>query len=533
MNEAGFAQRVQALQAHNTASTLQGMRRGIEKESLRVTPDGKLAQTPHPAALGSALKHPNITTDFSEALLEFITPACNTIEETLQWMENIHRVTCPVLAQHDELLWVSSMPCVLQSDEDIPIAQYGSSHSARMKTTYRVGLGHRYGRLMQTIAGIHYNVSFPDAFWSALQSIEHNHDTLQHYKTQRYFDTIRNLRRHIGVLLLVTGASPAVCPSFVRNRLHRLQPFEGHDNSLCLPYATSLRMGDLGYQSHAQAALHVYYNNLESYIRTLKHGLTQSHPAYAAIGVRDAAGHYRQLNTNVLQIENEFYATVRPKRITRAGETPIHALHERGVEYLEVRCIDLNPFLPVGIDADTARVLEVFLLWCLLTDSPPADATECERMAHNQKRCVERGRDPGLLLDTDTGRMTLKALYAPAHAQWLACAALLDSAYSTQAYHNACEQVLLARLADVSRTPSAHVLQTMREQDVSFFRLAKQQSAQQAAYFAQRPPDATLQQDFANRAATSWREQADAEAASHSESFESYLARYFGQYASV
>ena len=529
----GFASRLQALQNGALTRSLSDMRRGIEKESLRVTPDGKLAQTPHPVALGSALKHPNITTDFSESLLEFITPACRSVDDALQWLDDIHRFTCQVLAQQDEQLWVASMPCVLQNDEDIPIAQYGSSHSARMKTTYRLGLAHRYGRLMQTIAGIHYNVSFPDAFWSALQAVEHNRDALQDYKTQRYFDIIRNVRRHIGLLLLVTGASPAVCPSFVRHRLHRLQPFEGHDNSLCLPYATSLRMGDLGYQSHAQAALHVCYNDLDSYIRTLKRGLTQAHPAYAAIGVRDNAGHYRQLNTHVLQIENEFYATVRPKRVTHAGETPIHALRERGVEYLEVRCIDLNPFSPSGIDVDTARVLEVFLLWCLLTDSPPADADEYARLAHNQTRCVERGREPGLLLETVTGSITLAAQYASARAQWLACADTLDDAVGGHAYRHACEGVLLARLDDVSLTPSARVLQQMREQDVSFFRLAKQLSAQQTAHFVQTPLAAAPQQAFTDAATRSLCEQADVEAASLNESFETYLARYFAQYDTV
>jgi glutamate--cysteine ligase len=529
----GFEQRLQAVQATGPVAALRGMRRGIEKESLRVTPDGKLAMTPHPVALGSALKHPYITTDFSEALLEFITPACDSIEAAIGWLDDIHAYTCDVLSRQDEKLWVASMPCVLQGDGNIPVAQYGTSYSARMKTTYRLGLGHRYGRLMQTIAGIHYNVSFPDAFWEQLQNIEGDNESLQDYKTRRYFDLIRNVRRHIGVLLLITGASPAVCPSFVRGRSHALQPFDEGGHSLYLPYATSLRMGGLGYQSNAQSALHVCYNSLDSYIRTLKQGLTQSHPAYAALGVKDANGVYQQLNSNLLQIENEFYASVRPKRVTAPGETPIVALHERGVEYLEIRCVDLNPYLPVGIDADTARVVELFLLWCLLSDSPPADDAECERIARNQVRVVERGRDPDLQLETTAAPMGLTDLYASARVQWQACADLLDQTHGGNAYRQACEQTLLARLDNPERTPSSQLLRHMRDENVSFFRLAKQLASQQTEHFIHQPLSTDQRETFQTLAARSLTEQQAAEALSVDESFDTFLARYFSQYDSV
>lgn len=407
-----FFHRLQSLQKNHAADSLRGMRRGLEKESLRVTPAGKLAQTTHFAELGSALKHACITTDFSEALLEFITPACSSIAESLDWLERIHAFTYSVLQKHDEKLWVTSMPCALEGDNTIPIAQYGSTHAARMKTVYREGLGHRYGRLMQTIAGIHYNVSFPDAFWEALQAQENAQTlrelSLQDYKTQRYFDLIRNFRRHIWLLMYLFGASPAVCPTFVQGRTHQLQAFDEKNRSLYLPYATSLRMGNLGYQSNAQSALMVCYNSLPSYIRTLKKGLTEKHPAYEKIGLRDAQGNYLQLSTNLLQIENEFYSTIRPKRITKSGETPILALHERGVEYVEVRCLDLNPYLPTGIDSATAHFIEAFLLWCLLRESPATDEAEYTRMARNQTCIVERGREPGLLLEDTNGERTMQ-----------------------------------------------------------------------------------------------------------------------------
>lgn len=527
-----FAARLSGLQQAAGISALRDMRRGIEKESLRVTPDGLLAQTPHPQALGSAFKHANITTDFSEALLEFITPACNTVDETLAWLHSIHAYTYSVLSAQQERLWVSSMPCVLSADSDIPLAQYGSTHTARMKTIYREGLGHRYGRLMQTIAGIHYNVSFPDSFWLVLQQVEQDTGSLQAFKTQRYFDLIRNFRRHLWLLLFLFGASPALCPSFVKGREHGLQPFGEKNNSLHLPFATSLRMGDLGYQSNAQSGLMVCYNGLPSYIHTLKKGLTTPYPAYEAIGVCDTSGHYRQLSTNLLQIENEFYSTIRPKRVAAPGETPILALHERGVEYIEVRCLDLDPYLPVGIDSDTAHFIEAFLLWCLLSDSPLTDEEEYFRLARNQRAIVERGRDPGLQLESSAGLRSVVEWAQLFMAEINVCAEQLDAAYDGEAYSRSVINQQ-QKLDDSRRTTAAHLLQQMAQQHKSFFQLVNELSSQHAAYFsAHSLPDAQRQY-FIEAAALSLQKQRELEAAVPQKTFAEYLAAYYAQYDRV
>ena len=191
---AQFEQRLAALDRGDNNRFLRYIRRGIEKESLRITPQGRLAQTPHPAALGSALTHASITTDYSEALLEFITGAGTELAETLDELDRIHRFVYPHIG--DELLWTSSMPCVLEKDEDIPVARYGSSNVARMKTIYRIGLGHRYGRLMQTIAGLHYNFSLDDDFWEWLRAETASTLALKDFKTEQYFALIRNFHRH-------------------------------------------------------------------------------------------------------------------------------------------------------------------------------------------------------------------------------------------------------------------------------------------------------------------------------------------------
>ncbi|MFY9510650.1 MAG: glutamate--cysteine ligase, partial [Rubrivivax sp.] len=394
-----------------TPERLLGMRRGIEKESLRANADGSLAVTPHPAALGSALMHPHITTDFSESQLELITGVHASPEDCLDELRRIHQFVYRELG--DERLWVASMPCRLPGDETIPLGRYGTSNVGRAKSVYRMGLGHRYGRRMQTISGIHYNWSLPGL------------DDAQH------FALIRNFRRHSFLLLYLFGASPALCRSFVDGRQHELQPFGDNSGTLHMPHGTSLRMGRLGYQSDAQASIHASFNSLESYAASLHEALTQPYPAYEAVGVHNLGGEYNQLATTLLQIENEFYGTIRPKRTIRAGERPLHALRERGVEYIEVRCMDLDPFEPLGINASTMRFLDVFLLHCLLSDSPPDTRDEIAALGRNQHRTASHGRQPGLLLERGTQQVALRDWAEELLQQFRPIAERLDAVHGT------------------------------------------------------------------------------------------------------
>ncbi|HEY6131092.1 MAG TPA: glutamate--cysteine ligase, partial [Halioglobus sp.] len=329
---------LQALAQPETRGVLTSINRGIERECLRVTAEGKLAQTPHPIGLGSALTHDSITTDYSEALLEFITPVSTSIEECLQQLEDIHGFVYQQLG--DEILWSASMPCIVAGDASIPVAQYGSSNVGRMKTVYRYGLGHRYGRLMQAIAGIHYNFSMPESYWDLAWQQDGRPGQKTDYITTRYLGLIRNFRRYSWLLIYLFGASPAVCASFLRGRdNHGLQPFDPEAASLFLPYGTALRMGGLGYNSDAQKHLNICYNSLDNYVQTLSSAIMQSHPPYRDIP-SGLDGNYQQLNDGLLQIENEFYSPIRPKRVVDAGEAPLCALVRAGIEYIEVRCVD-------------------------------------------------------------------------------------------------------------------------------------------------------------------------------------------------
>jgi glutamate--cysteine ligase len=484
------------------AGALANLRRGIEKESLRVRADGSLALTPHPMALGSALTHPNITTDFCESQLELITGVHSDADGCLQELTEIHQVVMRAIGE--ELLWASSMPCNLPADEAIPIGRYGTSNVGRAKTVYRMGLSYRYGRRMQTISGIHYNFSLPGI------------------GSDGYFALFRNFRRLSWLPLYLFGASPAVCTTFVEGRNHQLE--ELARGTLYLPYATSLRMGRLGYQSDAQSNLIVSYNNLKSYSASLQEALTRPYPAYEKLGVRDGEA-YKQLSTSLLQIENEFYSPIRPKRRIKPGERPLHALRERGVEYVEVRLMDLDPFFPVGISAQTMRFLDILLLHCLLEDSPPDTPQELLAIARNKLRGAQEGRKPGLRLErrgeavplADWGKEVLGACEPIAVG--------LDAIRGGAAYRDSL-QAANSVFADAETTPSARVLHAMaRNHGNSHVRFTLAESLAHRGTLMGIPLQAAVEERFGMLARESLEKQKKIELADRVD-FETYRQRY-------
>ncbi|MCY1202237.1 Glutamate--cysteine ligase [compost metagenome] len=492
---------------------------GIERECLRVDGNGQLALTPHSPALGSALTHAQITTDYSESLLEFITPAEVDPAKTLADLEKIHRFTLDKLG--DELLWSPSMPCRLPAEEDIPIAHYGTSPIGRLKYIYRKGLAVRYGKTMQCIAGIHYNFSLPEALWPLLKQAEGDPQSDREYQSARYIAMIRNFRRYSWLLMYLFGAAPALDKSFLRGRPHDLDNLDA--DTLFLPWATSLRMSDLGYQNNAQAGLTPCYNSLDSYLASLRQAVSTPYPPYAEIGTKQN-GEWVQLNTNVIQIENEYYSSIRPKRVTYTGERPIQALMARGVQYVEVRCLDINPFLPLGIDLTEARFLDAFLLFCALQDSPPMAGEECRSATDNFQRVVKEGRRPGLQLQRH-GHTTSLTEWADELLDRIArTAELLDAAQGDRAHAEALA-AQRAKVANPELTPSAQVLAEMRERGESFSQFALRQSRQHADYFRSQPLSAEDQDRFETMARQSLDEQARLEAEPEVD-FDTFVAAY-------
>ncbi len=499
---------------------LLGMQRGIEKESLRVDAHGAYAMTPHPRALGSALAHPHITTDFSESQLELVTGVHPSVPACLAELQAIHQFVYQHIGA--EQMWASSMPGALPPDAQIPLGQYGTSNVGQSKTIYRRGLANRYGPRMQTISGIHYNWSFPGT------------------SNDDYFSLIRNFRRHSFVLLMLFGASPAVHADFVAGLDHGLLPLgdaatAATADTFYLPHATSLRMGRLGYQSDAQTSLSVSYNCLDSYGHSLQGALTQPYPPYATIGIKNEAGVYQQLNTSLLQIENEFYGTMRPKRVIFPGERPLHALRERGVEYVEVRCMDLNPFLPQGIDADTAHFLDTFLLHCLLSDSPPDTPDEIAELSRNQHLTASRGREPGLTLERHGQAVELIAWAQEILQGCRPIAERLDALQAQdgqeasgpqQGPHARAWQLAWDALQDTRKLPSSQVLQAITEQHAqSHARFALAQSTHIREATLAQALSAEQVQAMQVQAAESLQAQASIEA-SDSLPFEQYRQGY-------
>jgi glutamate--cysteine ligase len=418
---------------------------------------------------------------------------------------------------------------MLGEDSEVPLAQYGTSNAAQMKTVYRHGLGERYGRLMQTIAGIHYNFSMGDEFWSFWYGREGEEgESLELYKNRRYFDLIRNFRRNFWLLLYLFGASPAVCRSFVKHRSHALEAFGEDDHSLHTPFATSLRMGDLGYQSSAQDSLIICYNNLDNYIQTLCKAITQPHDEYVKMGEKNEEGQYRQLNTSLLQIENEFYSTIRPKRTSHSGETALSALQSRGVEYIEVRCVDLNPYEPLGINTEQMYFLDVFLLYCLLDSSEEATPEKYQRSLENQRRMVYEGRDPNMRLLSSIGEQSLPQWGHALLDEMLLAAALLDKSYDTLVYS---EAVIAqrAKLDNPSLTPSAKILSDMEDNGETFFRLAMRLSVEHSRAYLDEQLSAEKQSLMESIAAESLQKQKELEALPQQD-FERYVSDYYAQY---
>lgn len=515
----GFEKRLAAVAAAGSA-TLNGGLRGVEKEALRVTPDGFLAETPHPAGLGSALTNQFITTDFSEALLEFVTPAFETTWEALRCICDIHQFTYTHLG--DEMLWTASMPCRIPADREIPLAQYGTSNVGRMKNIYRSGLGYRYGRQMQVIAGVHFNYSLPAAFWPAYQAVLGDKQAASDFRSEQYLGMIRNFRRMGWIVLYLFGSSPAVCKSFAGGAV-KLPSLNA--DTWFEPYATSLRMSDLGYSNQNQSRINISLNSLDEYVRDLTNAICTPEPLYEDIGVK-VDGEYRQLNANLLQIENEYYSPVRPKRVARSGEQPTAALRRDGIEYVEIRSLDINMFDPSGINQNTMRFIEALLIYCMLEDSPALDDVALEELGRNHAATAKQGRDPEFRLLRNGQPTTVREWGTEILENVLAVAEIIDGHESDQSYSDAVRS-LHPDVDHPETTISARIISELEETGSSFFEFGLGMAKCHRDYFASIAPLPDAQKlRLSQEAADSLHRQQEVESADDI-TLDEYLQRYF------
>ncbi|MCV2401677.1 glutamate--cysteine ligase [Marinomonas sp. C2222] len=501
--------------------------RGVEREALRVKKDtGRISHEPHPSSLGSALTHNSITTDYSESLMEFITGVHPSVEGVTDELESIHQVVQHELAKQNESLWPSSMPCYLSGNEDVPIAYYGESNTGKLKRVYREGLSNRYGRIMQCIAGMHYNFSFDSEFWQFFEAYKDKHglspQQKQDFQSDHYFALIRNFRRNSWVLSLLFGASPAVDQSFLTNKPATLDTLQDH--TWFGSQATSLRMSDLGYQNKAQADLYVCYNEVGTYISTIKKALQTPYPAYQDIGTK-VDGEYRQLNTNLLQIENEYYSDIRPKRVAKSGEHPSTALKERGIEYIEVRIMDLDPSSPIGMQASTLYFIDTFLLYCMLHSDKKLSSEECHQLRLTQQDIAEHGQDLAREFNFGQGPIALRSQTERLLTELAEVAEVLSKLTGNPAYKEAVA-LQSKKLTDGS-LPSASLLNLCQEKggyQTAMLALSNQQQDK----WLSKPISDDLLSRFADKAKRSLAEQKEIEA--HDEiNFDDFLNHYLKQ----
>ena len=515
--------RLRRLQNSGADGLLRGGQIGLEKESLRVTPEGNLAYTPHPADLGAALTHPQITTDYSEALIELITPPMPGIDQALDYLADLHAFVAPRLG--NEILWATSMPCVVAGDASIPIAKYGTSTEAQMKRIYRLGLGTRYGRVMQVISGVHFNLSVAEDLWEPLATLS-GQDDVTSLRSSAYFGLARNVQRCGWLVPYLFGASPAICRSFAGGSSATLDEFNA--STLYLPYATSLRMSDLGYQNKkgSKVAQNVSYNSLEEYVRGLEWATSTVDPEYAAMGVR-VNGQYRQLNANILQIENEYYGSIRPKQIPEPDERPMLALKRRGVRYVEFRTLDVSPLDPEGVNLTQLRFLRALLLLCLVADSPPVDSREKDANRFNLGRTAMHGRDPAFRLNRGGREVTVRDWGREICEAMQGICEILDEGEPDRPYANAVAEQMDA-LRDPEQTPSARMLAEMRETGEGFYHYAMRLSRDHhAAYLERQIPSDRL--DALETMVVDSRARQEMIEAAPQVPLETYLERYFAQ----
>lgn len=514
-----LATRLKKLATHHAAELFTDSKIGVEKECLRVTGNGTIALTSHPDVLGSALENRYITTDYSEALLEFVTPPVLSPWEAIQFLCDLHQFTHASIG--DEILWPLSMPCRIEADDDVPIAQYGSSNVGRMKTIYRKGLGYRYGRRMQAIAGIHFNFSPPEPFWNSLAEVDGVAQDSSHFRSSAYMALVRNVRRHGWLLSYLFGASPAIAMPFPVSNGGVLQALDSE--TLYGPYSTSLRMSDIGYQNSNQATISVSANSIEQYIEDLSQAVHTPCADYERFGVLDGDD-YKQLNSNLLQIENEFYGTIRPKRVARRGEKPTNALRRGGVEYIELRSLDISPFDPVGINQQQIRFLEAFLYYCLLTESPPIDAAEKEVNERSQAIVAAEGRRPGLQLPGADGEQLLTDRAQSVCAGVLEVARAIDGGQAGAS--SAAVEAQLRVVQDSSLTPSARLLADLEETGQSLLEYGLSIGNKFSDYFSALDPKLNVRWDsLEEESRASLQRQADIEV-SDTLSFAEYVERY-------
>ena len=463
----------------------------LERECFRVNKGGSIAKTPHPKALGSALTNPYIATDFSESQLEFITPVYSSEEGALKFLTDIHHFTIKNLKE--EGIWPLSIPAKIPKDKDIPIAQYGSSNNGRTKTKYRIGLRARYGSTMQTISGIHYNFSFPEDMWKKLyKKFVQPGQSMQDFKTEGYFRLMKNFVEISWMDSYLFGASPAVDKSYAQRgfwyfKKHGTDTFYGQ-------YATSLRMSKYGYCCQSNQ---VSFNNIHEYIRDLRHLTSTPKRRYFKM---------EGLNGNILQIPNEYYAVVRPKRNHGPEENLLDVLDDKGVQYVEIRSVDIDHLSPTGVGIEHLRFLHTLMVYCFTNNTKSLTPKRQSTYTQNHEKVALYGRKPGLTLNRDGKKITLQSWGKQIIESMRIAAELLDKNHDDSRYSKNLDKQL-EKIEEPNLTPSAQIIRALLKKNQSFIEYGKKLSNKHSTYLKNLKSSKEQIQRFKNTSISSLKDQ--------------------------
>ena len=492
---------------------------GFEKESLRVSKEC-ISTKPHPRSIGSALTNRYITTDFSEAQLELVTPPHEDKKDAMQFLDDIHHFISHKI--EDEIIWPFSMPLDIGSDEDILIASYGKSNLARFKEIYRNGLSERYGKMMQAISGLHYNYSVPESIW---ESEFFNNKDIDPKKTRSaaYFNMMRNVYRMNWLVLYLFGASPVITKNFLAQDS---DPFKKLDKkTLYLPFATSLRMSNYGYQNARRKKIEVSINSMDQYISDLRSATNTTHHEFRNIQTENS-NFQAQINENILQIDDEYYAIARAKSKIISDQRTTSKLKQGGVDFIELRSLDIDPFSRIGIKEETALFVEILLTYCFIKQGQLFSSEEIDNINHNDLLVAKMGRKPNLELIRDGKKISLSDWGNQIMENLYPIAAILDceGAKYSVAIDNAKEKI-----NNPDQTLSAQMLELLSSNNTSFLELGMSIGQEHKNYFLESEKSTNQSWDLLDKETRESIAKQEALEKNDSLSFESYLEDYFKQ----
>lgn len=331
---------------------------GIEKESVRVNENGELATTPHPEIFGEKTENPYITVDFSESQIEMITPTVNSVEKAYDFLRNIHEIVATNLK--GEYLWSQSVPPILPSEELIPLGKFPQNKELEK---YREKLALKYGRKKQLLSGIHFNFSFDDEFLKELYELSKEKTSFKEFKNNIYLKISRNYFKYGWMIIYLLGASPVIHETYLQKCIDKMKKFT--DDTYYFEDLVSFRNGSCGYRNEKD--FFVNYESVDKYVESLE----------------------RLIEKESISSAKEYYSPIRLK--TKKPKEILKELKNSGIEYLEFRSIDLNPFSEIGIEKVDLEFLHLFILFLFLKDDEPFEEKDYFRYLKNQEILANRG----------------------------------------------------------------------------------------------------------------------------------------------